>query len=333
MSKRITFNYIRQVIAVLAVAIIIIQGQALTFSQSATKEVDVVPAPEPSPTPEPVPIDGVLVNTKSTQEVNAFLGGNAQRSKFLTTLADRGVDANRVNYISVSADPNADASSDLNQLTNTLNDAAAKCGGPKVNGVDVLIGGYQHANGALDGEVLLVANLANGDQKLVAAFQADESAMAGLTEPVGLEGDFFPSVNSDVPNILVGCPPTFIAVIVCWIRCIFIQQILIILRCVVVTIVTCVFIPPFLLCFKTRIIVCRLIIVIRTIIICFINCVVVLVRANSPSPITGHTYGLAMPKMFRGIFDQSPDWLKKPIGQSLRDAMTLPKPPLPAARS
>jgi hypothetical protein len=145
------------------------------------------------------------------------------------------------------------------------------------------LGGYRASDGKLDGEVLLVANLEDGSQSLVSAVQADDATLAGAGTPNVMTGDFFgggsPSPSPDPGDVAPDQQQAvaIAAYLICWIQCIVIQQIIVILRCIVIAIVVCVGIGPFLICFGVKITICRLIILIRTIVICFINCVLVVI--------------------------------------------------------
>jgi hypothetical protein len=209
--------------------------------------------------------------------VNSFLSAHPARAQFLSNLTARGVDPAGVKYIGVSSSPAQGGTDDLSVLAGRLNEYQTATGGSPVTSVDMLIGGYQGADGALDGEVLLVANLADGSQSLVSAVQADDAALSGATNPQAMNGDFFGGGGGGAPAPVEGqAAAQAIAVfIICWIQCIVIQQIIIILRCIVIAIVVCIRIGPFLLCLWAKIVICRLIIIVRTIIVCYINCVVI----------------------------------------------------------
>lgn len=266
MSKRISAKHVRKLVAGLAMLLILLQGPLFTLAAPQTKTAAVA-------TDET--IDGYTVTVKSTDEVNAFLASSVAGNRFLDGLTSRGVDYRNVNYIAMSGDP-SDPNNDLTLLASKINAGS----GPRVASVDFLIGAYQGADGRLDGEVLLVANLAAGGQRLLAGFQANDDNLNGVGDPTSYDGDYFTSsAAQSAANAAV------IAVLVCWIRCYVIQQIIVRLRCVVITIIACIRIGPFLLCARAQLIYCQLTIIIRTIIVCYINCVVVVVIVPNPVPV------------------------------------------------
>lgn len=260
---------------------LLLQGPAILFATPATPAT---PVPQDEQKDE-FNFDGYQVTQKPTAEVNDFLGSNGQRARFLDLLASRGVEPEKVAYLRVSDDPASDADTELKQLTAVINnDVVRRCGGIEVSNVEMWIGGAQGAGG-LDGEILLVANLKNGESRLIAGIQADENAMAARSEPLTVDGDMFASNGT---AIIGGCPPQILVIIACWIQCIIIQRIIVLLHFIVVTIVTCVFTPPFVICVTTQVaFLCIIRIVIR-IIFCFRVCVVrILQAAASPGSDTG----------------------------------------------
>jgi len=227
-------------------------------------------------------IDGVVLGDLETKDVNSFLSSDSKRSNFLSVMASRGVDPEKVKYVSIS-DDGSDPNSELAQLAETINrEAIDRCGGTRVDSVEFWIGAYQHDNGAIDGEVLLVANLATGEQKVLAGFQADEEALNGRKDPVEVEGDFFAS-SVGTPNSF-GCPPNIILIIRCWVRCIVVQQIFVYLICFIRTILICVWNGWQWKCFIVQIVHCRWIIIIRTFVFCWIECFIRILRGSIQAP-------------------------------------------------
>ena len=264
MSKRISLKLVRKLIAGLAMLLILLQGPLFTL---ANPQDPIATAPPPSDT-----LEGYSVTVKSTEEVNAFLASSTGGNRFLDGLNARGIYPGGVNYISLAGDA-ADPNNDLTLLASKINAG----GGPRVSSVDMLIGAYQGNDGKLDAEVLLVANLARGGQRLLSGFQANDDNLNGVGEPVAYDGDYFASSAAQNATNAVA-----IGVLLCWIRCYVIQQIIIKLRCVIITIIACIRIGPFLICAKAQLIACQLIIIIRTIVVCYINCVVIVVIVPVP---------------------------------------------------
>jgi len=178
----------------------------------------------------PDTLDGYTVSVKSTDEVNAFLASSAAGNHFLDGLSSRGINPGSVSYISLSGDA-ADPTNDLTVLAGKLNAGS----GPKVSSVDMLIGAYQSADGKLDGEVLMVANLMGGGQRLLAGFQANDDALNGVGEPVAYDGNYFNAAAAQTADGVI-----VITYLLCWIHCFVIQQIIIKLRCVIITILVCI---------------------------------------------------------------------------------------------
>jgi hypothetical protein len=267
------FTFIRQFLVATALAVVMVTAPTFQLAGAQTP----VPAP-PQEDVASIDVDGYTVTEKDTSQVNSFLAAHPARAQFLANLTARGVDPAAVKYIGVSSSPAQGGTDDLSVLAGRLNEYQSATGGSPVTSVDMLIGGYQGAGGALDGEVLLVAHLANGSQSLVSAVQADDAALSGATNPQAMNGDFFGGGSGDGAPVEAQAAVQAIAVaIICWITCIVIQQIIIILRCIVIAIVVCIRIGPFLLCLWAKIVICQLIIIVRTIIICFINCVLIVV--------------------------------------------------------
>lgn len=271
MSKRISSKLFRKLIAGLALLLILVQGPLFTLAMPQDQ------APAATATDTDNTIDGNTVTVRSTDEVNAFLASSVAGSRFLDGMTARGIDYKSVNYIALSGNP-SDPNNDLTMLANKINQGT----GPKVASVDFLIGAYQGADGKLDGEVLLVANLAAGGQRLLAGFQANDDNLNGNGDPTSYDGDYFAAAAAQNAANAVA-----VAVLICWIRCFVIQQIIIKLRCVIITILACIRIGPFIICAKLQLIYCQITIIIRTIVICYINCVlvvVVVVPAPAPAP-------------------------------------------------
>jgi hypothetical protein len=260
---------------------LLLQGPAVLF---ATPVTPTTPVPQDEPKDE-FKFDGYQVTQKPTEEVNEFLRGNGQRGRFLDLMASRGVDPDKVGYLRVADDPAVDANSELKQLTDVINnDVVRRCGGIEVSNVEMWIGGAQGAAG-LDGEILLVANLKNGESRLIAGIQADENAMAERSEPLTVEGDMF---AADGTSVIFGCPPRIILIIACWIQCIIVQRIIVLLHFIVVTIVRCIFGPNFIFCVTTHVVFLCIIRIVITIIFCFRVCVIrILKAAASPGSDTG----------------------------------------------
>jgi hypothetical protein len=169
-------------------------------------------------------------------------------------------------------------------------------------------GAYQHADGRLDGSVIMVANLSNGDQRLLSAIQADDNALNGLSNPTAVAGDYFAS------DAVVGASAqqqAAVVALICWINCIVIQQIIVILRCIVITILLCIRIGPFIACIGVRITICRLIIIIRTIVICWINCILIVVVKQPVQVVNDSRVGLMPAGRSRSSSDNFPGQLKK----------------------
>jgi hypothetical protein len=257
MSKRNSFKLVQKIVACVAVLLVLLQGQLFTMASPQ----------DPSPTKES--LDGYTLAVKSSEEVNNFLAGSTAGSRFLDGLKSRGVDYERVSYISMSGDPD-DPKNDLTVLADKINAG----GGSRVSSVDMLIGAYQGSDGKLDGEVLLVANLAGGGQQLLAGFQANDDNLNGNGDPVVYEGDYFKDA-------------TAIALLICWIRCFVVQQIIVKLRCVIITIIACIRVGPFLLCAKAQLIICQLTVIIRTIVVCYVFCVVLVLFPVKEKVVTG----------------------------------------------
>lgn len=227
-------------------------------------------------------IDGVVFGDLETKDVNAFLASDSKRSNFLSVMAERGVNPEKVKYVSLS-DDGSDPNSELAQMAQTINrEAVERCGGTPVDSVEFWIGAYQHDNGAIDGEVLLVANLSTGEQKVLAGFQADEEALNGRKDPIEVDGDFFASSASGKNSF--GCPPQSILIIRCWLRCIVVQQIFVYLICFIRTILICVWNGWKWDCFIVQIVHCRWIIIVRTFVFCWIECFVYILRGSIHAP-------------------------------------------------
>ncbi|HKS42377.1 MAG TPA: hypothetical protein VJX74_17285 [Blastocatellia bacterium] len=264
MSKKNSFNLVQKFVAGVAVLLILLQGPLFTMANPQ----DPVKSPDPVATPTDDSLDGYTIDLRPTSDVNAFLGSSAAGGRFLDGLKSRGVATENVHYVSLSGNP-ADPNNDLTLLAGKLNSSNA----PKVSSVDMLIGAYQGADGKLDGEVLFVANLASGGQRLIAGFQANDDNLNGSGDPVGYDGDYFVNVNNGV-----------IVAVLCWIKCFVFQQIIIKLRCVILSIILCIRVGPFLFCVRAQFIRCQLIIIIRTIVVCFINCIVVVIPLPPATP-------------------------------------------------
>jgi hypothetical protein len=273
MARR--YRTIRQICASVAVIAVLLTGPA--FRLASANPV------APSQDTDSINVEGYSVTEKDTGDVNSFLSAHPKRAQFLGNLNARGVNPADVKYVSVASSPEQGGADDLSVLAGRLNEYQTNTGGSPVTSVDMWIGGYRAADGKLDGEVLLVANLENGSQSLVSAVQADDATLAGAGTPNVMNGDFFGNPPRTSPSPVAepaqGAPEqnavAIAAFLICWIQCIVIQQIIVILRCIVIAIVVCVGIGPFLVCFGVKITICRLIILIRTIVICYINCVVV----------------------------------------------------------
>ena len=178
-------------------------------------------------------------------------------------------------------------------------------------------GAYEHADGRLDGSMLMVANLSNGDQRLLSAVQADDSALNGLSNPTAVAGDYFAS------SAVVGASKAqqaAVVALICWINCIVIQQIIVILRCIVITIILCVRIGPFIACIGVRITICRIIIIIRTIVICWINCVLIIVVKEPVQVVPDSRVGLMPAGRSRSSSDNLLGRLRKSHEKSNKQA-------------
>ena len=307
LSKRISLKLVRRLIAGLAMLLIVLQGPLFTL---ANPQDQAATPPPPSDT-----LEGYTVTVKTTEEVNAFLASSAAGTRFLDGLSARGISPGSISYISLAGDA-ADPNNDLTLLASKINTG----GGPRVSSVDMLIGAYQGSDGKLDGEVLLVANLARGGQQLLAGFQANDDNLNGVGDPETYDGDYFASSAAQNATTAVA-----IGLLLCWVRCYVIQQIIIKLRCVIITIIACIRIGPFLVCAKAQLILCQLIIIIRTIVVCYINCVVVVIVFPKPVvPVNpnGATGALNLPPPDSGSRQQKwrPLQTGLPFGQPERAA-------------
>lgn len=257
MLKKNLFKHVRKVVAGFAVLLVLLQGP-LFIRANAQKPV--------SPEPDNV-IDGYTFNPKATNEVNEFLAKSPAGTRFLNGMSSRGVSPDKVYYISLSGD-SADPNNDLTILAGRLNES----GGPKVSSVDILIGAYEGASGKLDGEVLLVANLADGSQSLVAGVQANDDNLNGNGDPAGFDGDY-----------LAFAQPKAIRIVICWIECFLVQQIIVQLRCVLVSILHCFRVGPFIICFRTWALQCKLVFIVRVFVVCYLKCITVIIFGAVPN--------------------------------------------------
>jgi hypothetical protein len=291
--------------ACLLALLFLLQGPAyLSANANASQRSAVVAEPVDDAVAE---VESYSLSEKSTDEVNAFLAGNSIRSQFLANLTSKGVDPDAVKYIAAKSNPAAGGADDLTLLTNNLNQNIAP-GSPSVTSTEMWFGAYEHADGRLDGSVLMVANLSNGDQRLLSAIQADDNALNSLSTPTAVAGDYFASAA------VTGASPqqqAAVVALICWINCIVIQQIIVILRCIVITILLCVRIGPFIACIGVRITICRIIIIIRTIVICWINCVLIVVVKQPVQVVPDSRVGLLPGGRSRSVSDNFPGGLKK----------------------
>lgn len=298
MFRRISKKFVPKLFSCLIAAGMLLQLPSQLSARTVTTTAPVnAAAAAPSKTPiraklpqvtrsvaagESAKLDGVVFGDLDTKDVNTFLASDSKRSNFLSAMTSRGVDPTKVKYVSLS-DDGSDPNSDLAHMAQTINrEAVDRCGGTPVDSVEFWIGAYQHANGAIDGEVLLVANLNTGEQKVLAGFQADEEALNGRKDPIEVDGDFFAS-SADTKNSF-GCPPQSILIIRCWLRCIVIQQVFIYLICFIRYILICVWTGWSLWCFLARVVECRWIIIIRTFVYCWIECFVYILRGSIHAP-------------------------------------------------
>lgn len=257
MLKKNLFKHVRKVVAGFAVLLVLLQGP-LFIRANAQKPV----------TPEPDNVfDGYTVNPRSTGDVNEFLAKSPAGTRFLNGMSSRGVSPDKVSYISLSGN-SADPNNDLTILAGRLNET----GGPIVSSVDMLIGAYEGADGKLDGEVMLVANLADGSQSLLAGVQANDDNLNGNGTPAGFDGDYFAFAQSRA-----------IRIVLCWIECFLVQQIIIQLRCVLVSIIQCFRFGPFIICFRTWVLQCKLIIIVRTFVVCYLKCITIIIFGAVPN--------------------------------------------------
>lgn len=258
MLKKNSFKHVRKMVAGFAVLLVLLQGP-LFIRANAQKPV--------TPEPDNV-IEGYTFNPRAANEVNEFLGKTAEGNRFLEGMSSRGVSPDKVNYISLSGD-STDPNNDLTILANRLNESE----GAKVASVDMLIGAYEGTDGKLDGEVLLVANLAGGGQSLLSGFQANDDNLNGKGTPVGYAGDYFAGFKQG----------RAISIVICWLECFWVQQIIVQLRCVLVSILHCFRVGPFIICFRTWVLDCKLIFIVRTFLVCYVKCITIIIFGAIPN--------------------------------------------------
>jgi hypothetical protein len=287
MLKRMYNKTAFRVLSCLLLGVILVQGPAMIFASPKAKAQIATSPSETTKNLEANVVDGHTVNDKSTSATNALLASDSGGSKYLETLASRGIHPDTVRYVDIGSLGTSNSDKDgLRLLAENLNThIVPRCGGPRVVAVNAIIGGAEHPDGNLEGGLLFVATLETGQQKLVAAINADDAALNGNADPVIVPGDFFGNgaATGDTDSLFPGCPP-IIQIIICWIRCIVIQQIIILVRCVVIQIIFCVRIGWSIVCFRARIVCCFILVIIRVIVICFINCIVITIASDLTKP-------------------------------------------------
>jgi hypothetical protein len=272
MRKKNSTRFLRSFLCCTLAALAILQGSASLFAQGRI-DANLTPiADEPKSTIS----DGYEISEKTAGDVNAFLSQDPARGEVTEALAANGVNPDDVKYVRVASDPLRTAADDLDSLAGTVRNAD-----PQISTVEMWIGGAEAAPDSPVGAVLLVGNRTDGTQTLLNYMVANDAAMSGNAAEAKIgNGDFYSSdaVAADGRNRgVIG-----VAFLLCWIKCFLVVQVLIQLRCIIVTIIVCWRLGPFIICVGVRLVICQIRIWIRIFVVCYIRCILVIIVVPLP---------------------------------------------------
>ena len=289
MHKKVSTTFLRSFLCCTLATIAILQGSITLFAQSP---IDSNLTPIADETKSTIS-DGYEISEKTAGDVNAFLAQDPARGEVTESLVANGVNPDDVKYVRVASDPQRTQPDDLDSLAGTVRNAD-----PTVNSVEMWIGGAEAAPDSPVGAVLLVANRVDGSQTLLNYMVANDAAMSGNTAEAKVgNGDFYNSdaVAAAQAGAAQGKSLKVIgaAFLLCWIRCFLVVQVLVQLRCIIITIIACWRVGPFIVCVGVRFVICQIRIWIRIFVVCYIRCILVIIVVVPVPPAANQEIGAA----------------------------------------